>query len=66
LRGFWVGADKDGRLQLEEPDQRYGRLLRARRERPYRRASEQSDEPASPHIGSQAQDTAFYPLKEIL
>jgi hypothetical protein len=37
-------------------------LLRARDERQGDSASNSSNEVASPHIGSQAQDTAFYAL----
>jgi hypothetical protein len=41
--------------------------LRARRERPdRRRAAEKRDELTSPHIRSQAQDTALYRLKWVL
>ncbi len=32
----------------------------------HRRAAEQRDELASPHIGSQAQESALYPLKQVL
>jgi hypothetical protein len=42
-----------------------GRLLCARRDRPRRRAAERCDELASPHIGSQAQERALYPLKQV-
>ena len=41
-------------------------LLRARRERPRRRAAEKRDELAPPHVRSQAQETALYRLKRVL
>jgi hypothetical protein len=44
---------------MEEPDQGHRRLLRTHGERPHRRrAAEQGDKLASPHIRSQAQETA--------
>jgi hypothetical protein len=47
---------------IEKPDHRYRRLLRARRERPCRRASEQRDEVAPPHgSSSQAKDSPTRP-----
>src|SRR5262249_56242465 len=39
------------RPAAEEPDHRHGRLLRARRERPRRRAAEQCDERAPSYVG---------------
>ena len=39
-----------GRPTAEEPDHRHRRLLRPCRERPRRRAAEQRDERAAPHI----------------
>jgi hypothetical protein len=42
------------------------RLLCARRERPRRRAAKKGDELTSPHIGTQAQGSALYPLKRVL
>ena len=56
-----------GRPAADEADHRHRRLLRARRERPRRRrAAEQRDELASPHIRTQAQGPALYRLKRVL
>src|SRR5262249_30903589 len=38
------------RSGVEQPNHRHRRLLRARRERPRRRAAEQRDELAAPHV----------------
>src|SRR6202011_5631437 len=55
------------RPRTHESDQRHHWLLRARRERPRQcRPADQRDELTSPHIGSQAQATALYPLKQVL
>jgi hypothetical protein len=52
--------------QDADPPHPFG-LLRARRERPCScRATEQRDELASPHTGSQGQATALYRLKRVL
>src|SRR5262245_38734451 len=48
------------RLAVEKPDHRHRRLLRARRDRPRRRAAEQRDERATLHsITSSASDSTF-------
>jgi hypothetical protein len=53
-----VVAPKNWQLRL---------LLCAHRQRPRRRrAADQRDELAPPHIGSQAQESALYPLKQVL
>src|SRR5262245_38229866 len=43
------GCEAVGQSAVEEPDHRHRRLLRARRERPRRRAAEQRDERAALH-----------------
>src|SRR5215475_5019958 len=44
-----ISCTIDRRRAAEEPNHRHSRLLRARRERPCRRAAEQRDERAAPH-----------------
>src|ERR1700738_850943 len=47
------------RAAAEKPNHRHLCLLRARRERPRRRAAEKANELTSPHIRTQAQGTAI-------
>jgi hypothetical protein len=54
------------RSGTQEPYHRHRRLLRARRERPRRRAAEKANELTSPHIRTQAQGPTLYRLKRVL
>src|SRR5262245_59903533 len=68
-----ISCTIDRRRAAEEPNHRHSRLLRARRERPCRRAAGQRDERAAPHsitssarassVGGMSRPSAFAVLR---